>query len=262
MTPEVTFWFSKLNNMIQLRSAIKLLRQGFIFLFFALVTVFYLVFLGPSFMLEAGQVSFSVQPGDLLFQDLNGDSFFEAVAKVTQGYSGAVLTHVGIAAYNAEGETIVLEALQEGVVATPLEIFLNRSFDQEGNPKVLVGRLKRQYQHLVDSALAEAFARKGKPYNHLFDIENRKAYYCSEFIYVCFREANQGVPLFELEPMTFVDPDTQEIFPVWKNYFEGLEAEVPEGEPGLNPGGISRSPVLEVIHNYGVPIDMCNKESY
>ncbi len=239
--------------MIKLRSVTKSLKQGFIFLFFALVMILCLVFSSAGFASGTEQSLFLVQPGDLLFQDLNGDSFFEAVARVTQGYNGAVLTHVGIVAQNAEGKTVVLEALQEGVTATPLENFLNRSFDQEGNPKVLVGRLKRQYQHLIDSALIEAFAREGKPYNHLFDIENEDAYYCSELVYVCFRNANRGVPLFELKPMTFVDPDTGEIFPVWKDYFAGFEAEVPEGKPGLNPGGISRSPVLEIIHNYGVP---------
>ncbi len=236
--------------MNQLRSIKKLLKLGFISI---LSVIFSLVFSGAAFMAEADQSSFLVQPGDLLFQDLNGDSFFEAVAKVTRGYNNAVLTHVGIVAYNREGEPIVLEALAEGVVATPLEHFLGRSLDQKGNPKVLVGRLRRQYQHLIDSALAEAFARKGKPYNYLFDIKDKEAYYCSELIYVCFREANGGEPLFELEPMTFVDPDTREIFPVWKDYFADFEAEVPEGKPGLNPGGISRSSALEIIHNYGIP---------
>lgn len=229
------------------------MRRGFNFIICFLVLTSSLIFSRLEFALAASQVSFSIQAGDLLFQDLNGGSFFEAIAKVTQGYNGAILTHVGIAAHDAKGEIVVLEALQEGVVATPLSNFLNRSLDQEGNPKVLVGRLKQQYQNLIDSALVEAFDRKGKPYNHLFDLENNEAYYCSELVYICFRNANQGVPIFELEAMTFSDPDSGKIFPVWKEYFTQLQAAVPEGKPGLNPGGISRSPVLEIIHKYGVP---------
>jgi len=40
---------------------------------------------------------------------------------------------------------------------------------------------------------------------------------------------------------------------VWKTYFAELGVPVPEGKPGLNPGGISRSPVLRIVHAYGIP---------
>ncbi len=208
---------------------------------------------GCSSLPKRRQIYFDLQPGDLLFQDLNGDSFFEAIAKVTEGYNGSVLTHVGIAARNDTGDIVILEALLEGVSETPLDVFLDRSRDEEGNPKVLVGRLREEQKHLIEPALAGAFSRKNKPYNHLFDINDGNSYYCSELVYVCFMEANGGEPVFQLEPMTFSDPDTQEVFPVWEEYFDGLGAEVPEGAPGLNPGGMSRSPVLQIVHVYGKP---------
>ncbi len=196
---------------------------------------------------------FTLQPGDLLFQDVKGGPFFEAVAKVTQGYDGAVITHVGIAAHDTAGEVVVIEALPEGVSVTSLESFLGRSLDEEGNPKVLIGRLRRRYRRLIKPAITEAFARVGMPYNHLFDIKDETVYYCSELVYVCFRNTGGGEPLFELQPMTFIDPDTQETFPVWSDYFAELESEIPEGMPGINPGGISRSSVLRIIHAYGTP---------
>lgn len=201
---------------------------------------------------KTGQGAFALRPGDLLFQDLDGSPFCDAVEKVTQGYRGAALTHVGMVARNAGGEVVVLEAVQEGVTPTPLDLFLDRSRDANGNPKVLVGRLKRRYRPLIQPAIVEAFALNGKPYDQVFDIRN-DAYYCSELVYVCFRNANGGSPIFELRPMTFVDPDTQETFPVWKTYFEELKIPIPEGNPGLNPGGLSRSPVLRIVHTYGVP---------
>ncbi len=201
---------------------------------------------------EPRRDTFVLQPGDLLFQDLNGDAFSEAIARVTTGYRGAVLTHVGIAAEDDAGRIVVLEAFTEGVVATPLEEFLGRSLDREGRPKVLVGRLKPRYRHLVPGAVAAAFARRGKPYDDVFEIGNG-AYYCSELVYACFREAGGGADLFELEPMTFLDPETGETFPAWEEYFAGLGVPIPEGRPGLNPGGISRSPALEIVHAYGEP---------
>lgn len=47
--------------------------------------------------------------------------------------------------------------------------------------------------------------------------------------------------------MTYRDPDTGEMFPVWVAYFERLGAEIPEGALGLNPGGMSLEPVLEML---------------
>jgi len=192
------------------------------------------------------------QAGDLLFQDLDGSPFCDAVEKVTSGYSEANLTHVGIVACNDDNQIVVLEAIQEGVKATPLDTFLSRSHDVNGKPKVIVGRLKKKYRRLIKPALAEAFARVGKAYDNFFNIEN-DAYYCSELVYECFRIANSGKPLFILEPMTFKDPDTQAIFPAWQEYFAELNSPVPEGAPGLNPGSISRSPVLHIVHIYGIP---------
>lgn len=200
---------------------------------------------------EAEQ-EFVLKEGDLLFQDLDGSPFYDAIEKVTQGYRGADLSHVGIAAFGERGEVIVWEAGERGVVATALGEFLSRSSDADGAPKVLVGRILEQHRHLIPNAIEQIAALKGKPYDAVFDIENDK-YYCSELIYTGFKEANGGKEFFGLDPMTFVDPDTGKLFPVWQSYFKELGEPVPEGQPGLNPGGISRAPVLKIIYAYGNP---------
>ncbi len=211
-----------------------------------------LILAGCRSLPETREEPFVLLPGDLLFQDLNGDPFSEAIARVTRGYRGAVLTHVGIAAEDDAGEIVVLEAFTEGVVATPLEEYLGRSLDGKGRPKVLVGRLEPRYRRLIPGAVAAAFARRGRPYDDVFEIGN-DAYYCSELVYACFREAGGGADLFELEPMTFLDPETAETFPAWQEYFAKLGVPIPEGRPGINPGGISRSPALKIVHAYGKP---------
>ena len=193
--------------------------------------------------------SFTLQEGDLLFRDSDCGPLCDAIKKVTTGHKGAKFTHVGIVAKDG-GSFVVIEAISKGVKATPLKDFLDKSLDAENRPKVTVGRVKRPYRRLIPSAIKEAAALKGKPYDKAFVIGN-DAYYCSELVYEAFLRANGNRPLFMLEPMTFKDPDTGNIFPPWQEYFSKLNVPVPEGRPGINPGGISRSPVLDIVYVYG-----------
>jgi hypothetical protein len=188
----------------------------------------------------------------LLFQDLDGGPLCEAIEKVTTGYRGENFSHVGIAAEDERGRLVVIEAVSAGVKVTSLQSFLGRSLDKDGRPKVVVGRLKNGYYHLIPSAIKEALALKGKPYDEVF-AANNDSYYCSELIYEIFKRANHDVALFAMQPMTFRDPGTGRTDPAWEQYFAGLGVPVPEGEPGINPGAISRSGILTVFHAYGEP---------
>jgi hypothetical protein len=194
---------------------------------------------------------FVFQPGDLLFQDLDCGPLCDAIEKVTTGYHGANFSHVGIAAKNDGGDFVVIEAVPSGVEITPLQDFLNRSFDAQHQPKVVVGRLKKHYRRLIPSALNEALALKGKPYDKVFAIDN-DAYYCSELVYEAFLRANKNRPVFNLQPMTFKEPNTVEILVTWKEYFSKLGIPVPEGQPGINSGSISRSTALTIIDPYDI----------
>ncbi len=195
---------------------------------------------------------FSPQPGDLLFQDSNGGALSDAIKDVTTGYANARLSHVGMVAAEPNGHAIVLEAVSRGVVATDLDAFLNKAKDPNGRPRVIVGRLNEPYRRLIPAAIREATALEGKPYDKLFAIDN-DAYYCSELIYEVFRRANEGRPVFPLEPMTFKNPQTGQTTPAWTEYFAQLGAAIPEGQPGINPGALSRSPALTIVYSYTRP---------
>lgn len=196
--------------------------------------------------------NFNLQEGDLLFQDGDCGSFCEAIEKVTHGVDGARLSHVGMVIQGANSTYAVLEAISKGVVETPIDTFLNRSFDAAGQPKVLVGRLKEAQQALIRPAIQAALQHRGKAYDSVFDINNDQ-FYCSELLYFAFKTANNGTPIFQLRPMTYKDPATQETFSVWLDYFQKLGKFIPEGAPGLNPGSMSRSIYLDIVHAYGKP---------
>ncbi len=199
-----------------------------------------------------GNHNFALQSGDLLFHDSDLGPLCDAIEKVTTGFQGANFSHVGIVAKDDSGNLVVIEAVSNGVVSTPLQTFLGRSFDAQHQPKVVVGRVKEPYRHLIPRALKEGLALKGKPYDKVFAIDNG-AYYCSELIYEIFLRANDNEPVFKLQPMTYKDPDTGEMLTAWEDYFSKLGVSIPEGQPGINPGGISRSPVLSIVHKYGTP---------
>lgn len=199
---------------------------------------------------EAG-ANFELRIGDLLFQDLDCGPLCEAIEAVTQGARGAKLSHVAmVTEIGASPRAIEAHAL--GVAEIGLDEFLARSRDREGRPKVLVGRLGASFLRLIPAAVRAARERLGKPYDEAFRMNNG-AYYCSELLYDAFLEANDGRPVFELEPMTFRDPATGETAAVWAEYFQKRGEPVPEGLPGLNPGGMSTSPVLSVVHAFGAP---------
>lgn len=199
--------------------------------------------------------AFPLQEGDLLFQDSDCGPFCEAIEKVTFGVEGAKFSHVGMVVKNTQRKLVVLEAITKGVVETPLDSFFVRSFDAEGDPKVVVGRLKAPHQSLISTAVDSAKIRLGKPYDEVFALNNDR-YYCSELIYFAFKEANAGQPIFQLRPMTYKDPDTNQTFPIWMEYFKDLGTFIPENQPGLNPGSMSRSIYLDIVQVYGLPEGM------
>lgn len=196
--------------------------------------------------------AFALLPGDLLFQDLDAGPLCDAIETVTHGVDGAKFSHVGMVAHIENGKALVIEAVGAGVVETPMDEFLARSEDEAGNPKVLVGRVKGEVAGLVPRAIDVSRSFLGRPYDDVFAMDN-SAFYCSELLHESFRIANNGSPLFVLAPMTFKDPSTTQTFPAWTAYYADLGAPIPEGQPGLNPGGMSRAPFVRIVHAYGKP---------
>ena len=196
--------------------------------------------------------NFKLQEGDLLFQDLDSSPLCDAIELVTPGYNGANFSHIGLVVL--DNDTLkVLEAIPPKVMITNLDDFINRSFDKNGNPKVIVGRLKKEFTNSISNAVSYSKSKLDIAYDEVFLINN-ETYYCSELIYEAFLNDS----IFELKPMTFLHPKTKDTLKVWKEYYSDLNTNIPEGNPGINPGIMSLSNKIEMVHFYGIPDGLNN----
>lgn len=180
-----------------------------------------------------------LKEGDLLFQHLSCGDFCEAIEKVTPAYQNVHFAHIGILIKNNQNKWVVAEAVSKGVCITNLDTFINRS----GKKNIFVGRVKPVYKI---PTLKEIEKFVGKPYDTVFDINN-DAYYCSELVYFLYKNKN-GKSIFQLNPMTYKDPETGKYFPAWIEYFKKMNIPIPEEKPGLNPGSmINQKEVFQTI---------------
>jgi len=195
---------------------------------------------------------FELKEGDLLFQDLDSSLLCDAIELVTPGYNEANFSHIGLVV--SINDTLkVLEAIPPKVMLTNLDDFLNRSFDKDGNPKVIVGRLKDKYLHSVEEAVSYSKSKLNIEYDEVF-LMNNNSYYCSELIYEAFLNDS----IFELKPMTFLHPKTKDTLKVWKDYYKEIEVEIPQNKMGINPGIMSLSNKIKMVHFYGIPDGLNN----
>lgn len=186
-----------------------------------------------------------IQAGDLLFQDLNCGPLCDAIEAVTNGVNGRDFSHCAMV-ISINDSLKVIEAIGQQVQISSLEDFFKRSGDSLELKNISVARLRPKYQDLIPKASAYALANLGKAYDQEFLIDNEQ-WYCSELLYESFKVANANKEFFSLTPMTFKDPQSQEFFPAWVDYYRNLNRAIPEGEPGLNPGSISRSEKIEIL---------------
>ena len=155
--------------------------------------------------------------GDLLFHITSKDN---AITDVTPG----MVDHVAIVV----SKDSVIEAVGSGVKTTPIDsLRLQDGF-------YIIGKVKG-----IDRKASIAHARQylGRPYDHLF-LKDNEELYCSELVQFAFVDA-QGKRVFNPVPMSFHDASGN-ITDYWKDFYDKKGMEVPEGQPGTNPGELSQ----------------------
>ncbi|CAN5567095.1 hypothetical protein BH10BAC4_BH10BAC4_11590 [soil metagenome] len=183
-----------------------------------------------------------LREGDLLFQTNACGPLCESINKVTEGYKGFDFNHCALV-IKVKNSLQAIEAIGEDVHLISIEKFYERS---KGINPIVVGRLRPSYQHALKDISTRALSYLNTAYDPYYELDNGKLY-CSELIYELFKSSDNGEPIFPLAPMTFKDPVTKEIFDGWKIYYQSLNHPIPEGKPGINPGGLSLSDKISIV---------------
>lgn len=174
----------------------------------------------------------SLCEGDLLFcAQEKGNN----ITDVTQGVGGMKIDHVAIF-HRQGGRTFALEAIHSGVGLTPTDSFMAR------RDVVLAARLRDTLG--VARSVERALRFIGRPYDFNF-MPDDSAFYCSELVQKCYRDS-RGELVFKPIPMSFHDKSGR-ITPYWHDYYARQGLQVPEGEPGSNPGDLSRSAAICIL---------------
>ncbi|WP_082505001.1 YiiX/YebB-like N1pC/P60 family cysteine hydrolase [Chryseobacterium sp. Leaf405] len=178
--------------------------------------------------------------GDLLFVTAKETGLSGAINNVTQKQKNASFDHIGILQKDKNGTFVLHAAPKGGSQKQKVENFL-KDHANDGQ-KVIVYRLKPEYQNSIPNAISKAESMTGKPYNFNY-ILDENSYYCSDFIERAFRKDQ----IFKLEPMTFIDPKIGKTNEFWEQFYAKKNLKVPEGELGCNPNGLAASDKLERI---------------
>ena len=181
-----------------------------------------------------------LEAGDFLFQDLGGGDLSNAIKKVTPHYNDHYFSHVGMLT-DYDGRLVVIESYDNIADTVSLEKFAART-----QQTIYVGRLKKVYQPLAVKASEEVKNYRGIKYDEKY-LPDSNQLYCAELIYYVFRSVNQQQDFFKMQPMTFKDPETHELFSGWINYYKNyFQMDVPEGKLGINPGLLINDKRLDV----------------
>lgn len=178
-----------------------------------------------------------LRPCDLLFV-VNGRG--NAITASTEGVGELPIDHVGVTLVTDSGVSVSEAIPSKGVTRTPLAAFLRRAEEGGAGSAVLVGRVQQVGVQATEATLASIRA----PYDSLY-LPGLEAVYCSELVQTAFVDST-GRHVFSTIPMSFHDRNGR-ILPEWTAFYARHGMAVPEGQPGTNPGQLSRDAAVTIL---------------
>ena len=179
----------------------------------------------------------NIKNGDLIFVGAQTEELSGAINRVTKLSDETNFDHVGLIEKTSDSIFVLHAAPMGGSQREEIHHFYTSQ--TEKNNKIVIYRLKDNYQKTIPNAISKAKTMLGKPYNWLY-ILNDDELYCSDFVERAFRNDN----VFELIPMNFKNQETGKIDDFWVDFYRKKGKDVPQDEPGTNPNQLASSEKL------------------
>ena len=179
----------------------------------------------------------NIQNGDLIFVGAQTEELSGAINRVTKINDETNFDHVGLIEKTTDSIFVLHAAPMGGSQREEIHHFYTSQSEKKN--KIVIYRLKNEYQSTIPYAITKAKTMLGKPYNWLY-ILNDDELYCSDFIERAFRDDK----VFELIPMNFKNKETGIIDNFWIDFYRKKGEEVPQDEPGTNPNQLATSDKL------------------
>ncbi|WP_287441940.1 YiiX/YebB-like N1pC/P60 family cysteine hydrolase [Algoriella sp.] len=179
----------------------------------------------------------NIKNGDLIFVGAQTEELSGAINRVTKLSDETNFDHVGLIEKTSDSIFVLHAAPMGGSQREEIHHFYTSQ--TEKNNKIVIYRLKDDYQKTIPNAISKAKTMLGKPYNWLY-ILNDDELYCSDFVERAFRNDN----VFELIPMNFKNQETGKIDDFWVDFYRKKGKDVPQDEPGTNPNQLASSEKL------------------
>ncbi|PHR68810.1 MAG: hypothetical protein COA67_12195 [Lutibacter sp.] len=183
-----------------------------------------------------------IKTGDIVFRGMTKSELSQAINDVTQTEIKTNYTHMGVCEVVGEKVFVYHADLGKGVVKESLNDFLASESDSEYVADLY--RINKDGMVNFKSIIKEANDLIGNEYNTTYILED-DGYYCSEYVYELFKKDS----VFELEPMTFKDPKTNNFHKGWIEHYQKLGIDIPEGKLGCNPNVMASSETIRFVKN-------------
>lgn len=181
-----------------------------------------------------------IQSGDIAFVGSTGSALGNAIDAVTQGKGQTHFTHIGMVEVAGDALYILHSNSYNGVCKELIDSFKTKNVSK--NDSIYIYRIQDMDSTQLANAVQKARSLLGQPYNSTYVLADT-GFYCSEFVYRAFEKSQ----IFQLYPMTFIDPETNTYHDTWVKHYEQLGMEIPEGKAGCNPNGMAANARLVLV---------------
>lgn len=180
----------------------------------------------------------SIVTGDLVFIGNSSSDLSGAIDAVTKTSQNTSFSHMGLIVVEDHSTKVIHSNSYKGVCIESLDSFrLNSATSRDS---LYIFRIDKEINW--ERVLTKADGVIGDSYNRTYVMED-EGFYCSELIYYLLEQDS----VFKLNPMTFLNPETDQYHQTWVDYYEKLGLEIPQGKLGCNPNGMANNPLLQLI---------------